>query len=193
MTHRERLIALVLLATAAVTAHAALTLDRSAPISIEANSAMIDEPAGRAVYSGDVVLKQGGMRLQASKLILYVKDGRAHKAIARGKPVRLEQAATADAEATQAEARQITFLITDNRMVLKNQARLSQGERLFQGAHIDYDLTNRRVSASGGGKSRVLLVLPGTADAANEDEVDVDEQDGTDEAATQAPTPPRKQ
>lgn len=190
MTHRKRLIGFVLLATVSATAHPALMLDRSAPISIEANSAMIDEPAGRAVYRGDVVLKQGGMRLQAGELTLYVQDGRAHKAIASGTPVKLEQAATAEAEATQAEARQITFLITDNRMVLENRARLSQGERIFQGAHIDYDLTNRRVNASGGGTSRVLLVLPGAAD---EDQVDagIDEQ-GADEEATQAPTPPGK-
>lgn len=184
MTHRERLIALLLLATAAVTAHAALTLDRSAPISIEADSAVIDEPSGSAIYRGKVLLRQGGMRLQAGELTLYVQDGRAHKAIASGTPVRLEQAATADAEAIQAEAREITFLITDNRMILKKQARLSQGERLFQGAHIDYDLTRRRVNASGGGDSRVLLVLPGAADEARNDDID--------QTATQAPTPPRK-
>lgn len=185
MTHRNQLAALLLLTSVAATAHAALTLDRSAPISIEADSAVIDEPAGSAIYRGKVLLKQGNMRLQASELTLYVKDGRAQKAVASGTPVKLEQAATPGSEATQAEARRITFLVTEDRMILETQARLRQGERLFQGAHIDYELTNRRVSASGGGDSRVLLVLPGTAD-------EVDDKDGIDETATQAPPSPRK-
>lgn len=188
MIHRNRLVSLILLATATATVQAGLTLDRSAPISIEANSAVIDEPAGRAVYSGNVVLKQGGMRLQAGSLILHVTEGRAHKAVASGSPVRLEQAATAEAEATQAEARQITFLIMENRMVLEKQARLSQGERVFQGAHINYDLTNRRVSASGSGTSRVLLVLPGSAEAVDENEIN--NQNGIGETATQTPPSP---
>lgn len=189
MTHRERLIAIVLLAAGAATAHAALTLDRSAPISIEADTAVIDEPAGSAVYSGNVMLKQGGMRLQAGTLVLHVKDGRAHKAVATGKPVKLDQAATADTEATHAEARQITFLIAEDRMVLEHQARLTQGERLFQGAHIDYDVTRRRVMASGGGSSRVLLVLPGSNDTGAGDEPGDGNAEGR---APQAQPQPRK-
>lgn len=160
MTHRDRWLATLLLMLAAAGAHAALTLDRSAPIAIEADSATIDEPAGTATYRGRVVLRQGTITLQTAELVLYVKDGKAQKAIATGTPARLKQAATATEEAIEAEARRITFLVAEERMVLENQARLRQGERLFQGATINYETANRRVSASGGERSRVLLVLP---------------------------------
>lgn len=143
-------------------AHAALTLDRNAPIQIEADSAVIDEPTGSAVYRGRVLLKQGQMKLQSTELTVFIKDGKAVKAIAAGKPVLLDQAPTATEEAIHAEARRITFLIEEDRMLLDDQASLQQGERLFQGAHIDYNVAQRRVNASGGGSSRVLLVLPPT-------------------------------
>lgn len=162
MTRRDRL--LLLLAGLALTgiARGALNLDRSAPISIEADSAVIDEPSGTAVYRGRVLLRQGTLHLEAGELTLYVKDGRAEKAVAAGNPVRLEQDATGTQEATRAEARRITFLVAQERMVLENKARLTQGARLFQGAHIDYEVGNRRVNATGAEQSRVLLVLPPT-------------------------------
>lgn len=147
----------------AVEARAAITLDRNQPIAIEADSAVIDEPAGSAVYRGRVELRQGSIRLQASELTVYVENGKAVRAIALGGPARLLQAATATEEAINAEARRITFLIGEDRMLLDSQASLKQGERLFQGAHIDYNVAKRRVNASGGGSSRVLLVLPPTA------------------------------
>lgn len=152
----------VLLALGNTAAQAALTLDRNAPIEIEADSAVIDEPAGSAVYRGRVVLQQGLLRLQATELTVQIKDGKASRAVAAGTPVLLDQAPSATDEAIHAEARKITFLIENDRMLLDNQATLRQGDRLFQGAHIDYDVAARKVQASGGGSSRVLLVLPPT-------------------------------
>lgn len=161
--HSARTAALLLLALGATVAHAALTLDRSAPIAIEADAATIDEPSGSATYRGRVLLQQGTIRLQAGELTLFMKDGKAFKAVATGSPVKLDQAPTAAQEAIHAEARRITFLMGEDRMLLDNQAKLKQGDRLFQGAHIDYNVAQRRVNASGGGNSRVLLVLPPTA------------------------------
>jgi lipopolysaccharide export system protein LptA len=152
----------LLAALASTAAQAALVLDRNAPIQIEADSATIDEPSGTAVYRGKVVLQQGTLKLQSRELTVVIKDGRALQAVAAGVPVLLDQSASETDEAIHAEARKITFLIKEDRMLLDNQATLRQGERLFQGAHIDYDVVNRRVNASGGGSSRVLLVLPPT-------------------------------
>ena len=143
-------------------AQAALTIDRNAPIQIEADAATIDEPTGSAVYRGRVVLQQGTLKLQSRELVVYIQDGKAVKAVADGTPVLLDQAPTETDEAIHAEARRITFLIAEDRMLLDNQATLRQGDRLFQGAHIDYNVVARRVNASGGGSSRVLLVLPPT-------------------------------
>lgn len=159
--HSAALLTVALWLVAGV-AGAALTLDRNAPIQIEADSAVIDEPSGSAVYRGRVLLQQGAMKLQSSELTVFIKDGKAFKAVAAGRPVLLNQAATATEEAIQAEARRITFLIEEDRMMLDDRASLRQGERLFQGAQIDYDVTKRRVNASGGGQTRVLLVLPPT-------------------------------
>lgn len=158
---RYALAAFALLAVAG-SVHAALTLDRNAPIQIEADSAVIDEPSGSAIYRGHVLLRQGAMKLQASELTVYIKDGKAVKAVAHGRPVLLDQSATATEEAIHAEARHITFLIEEDRMLLDDQASLKQGDRLFQGASIDYNVAKRRVNASGAGSTRVLLVLPPT-------------------------------
>lgn len=173
MTHRDkpaRLFGgagaiLLLLGVAGPLAAAPAGIDARAPISIEADRASIDEPSGVAVYRGGVVLVQGGLKLRAEELTVEVRDGRAVKAVALGKPALLDQAATPQQEASHAEASKMTFLIEQDRMLLDDRASLRQGGRLFQGAHIDYDVVNRRVNASGGENSRVLLVLPAAGDA----------------------------
>lgn len=157
-----RTVLLVALLAGAGLATAGLTLDRNAPIQIEADSAVLDEPTGSAVYRGRVLLQQGAMKLQSVELTVFVKDGKAFKAVAAGQPVLLDQAATATEEAIHAEASRITFLIEEDRMLLDDQASLKQGERLFQGARIDYNVAKRRVNASGSNNTRVLLVLPPT-------------------------------
>jgi lipopolysaccharide export system protein LptA len=187
MTHRDkpaRLFGgagaiLLLLGVAGPLAAAPAGIDARAPISIEADRASIDEPSGVAVYRGGVVLVQGGLKLRAEELTVEVRDGRAVKAVALGKPALLDQAATPQQEASHAEASKMTFLIEQDRMLLDDRASLRQGGRLFQGAHIDYDVVNRRVNASGGENSRVLLVLPaaGDADADKEKDKDAAEKD----------------
>lgn len=162
MTRPDRLAALLLGLALAVPAGAQMPGDRNAPISIEADSAVIDEPAGTAVYRGRVVLVQGNTTLKADELSLLVVDGKAQKAVATGKPVVLDQAKTKTAEASHAEALRMTFLITEDRMLLEQKASLRQGEKYFQGERIDYNTALRRVNASGGANSRVLLVLPPT-------------------------------
>lgn len=177
----------VALSLVAGAAGAALTLDRNAPIQIEADSAVIDEPTGSAVYRGRVLLQQGAMKLQSSELTVFIKDGKAFKAVAAGRPVLLDQAATATEEAIHAEASRITFLIEEDRMMLDDRASLKQGERLFQGAQIDYDVTKRRVNASGSGQTRVLLVLPPTPAGTPDKSTDK----ATDKAAADPKTEPR--
>lgn len=185
MTHRDKPARLsggagailLLLGVAGPLAAAPAGIDARAPISIEADRASIDEPSGVAVYRGGVVLVQGGLKLRAEELTVEVRDGRAVKAVALGKPALLDQAATPQQEASHAEASKMTFLIEQDRMLLDDRASLRQGGRLFQGAHIDYDVVNRRVNASGGENSRVLLVLPAAGDANADKEKDKDAAD----------------
>lgn len=183
MTHRDRhagragTLALLLLCSAGPLAAAPAGIDTRAPISIEADRASIDEPSGVAVYRGGVVLVQGGLKLRADELTVEVRDGRAVKAVALGKPALLDQAATPQQEASHAEASRMTFLIEQDRMLLDDRASLRQGGRLFQGAHIDYDVVNRRVNASGGENSRVLLVLPAAGEADKNSDKDAVEKE----------------
>jgi len=65
----------------------ALEGDASQPISIESNSGFYDDKKGISIYKGEVVVIQGGMRLDANKLVVYLENREIQKMVATGTPV----------------------------------------------------------------------------------------------------------
>lgn len=141
------------------------------PINVAADSARLDERAGKATYRGNVVVTQGETRLEADTLILTRSDGVLSQMEALGEPARYQQPARAGEPAMDAQALQILYLSQENRISFRQQARIRQAGDSFRGNVIDYDISDQVVTASGGDKDspgRVEMTIQPRRDRAGE-------------------------
>lgn len=139
---------------------------RDQPITIEADGATIDEKKGVSIYSGHVVLKQGDIQITADKLIVHHQQGKVTHVTAEGKPVHYRQQGKRQqgkttAEDIEGEAKTMEYFAEDERLLLLEGAKLSQGGNAFSGNRIDYDIKGDVVTAgvSQSGRERVQVTI----------------------------------
>lgn len=141
--------ALVLGAALSGPAHA-LKSDSDQPISIEADSAVMDEKEGVAVYQGGVVVTQGSIRIQGDKVTVHTNAEDAFdRAFVEGGPARFRQLPDGEEEYIRARARKIEYYASDKTVHLITDAQITQGGDVFSGERIDYDTERHRVKARG--------------------------------------------
>ena len=154
--------ALLLLAPLAVPpVSSAQTLLPAEPINIEANNARIIEKEGKSIYSGNVVLLQGATRVTADKLTVLSRDGKLFSITAEGKPVTYVQKNQPKSADITAQAEQVNYFAEEKRVVLLNNAKLTQGRTVFSGNRIEYNAETEVVTAnqSESGKTRVQVII----------------------------------
>lgn len=128
----------------------ALASDRDQPIEIEADFAELDDQRGVTIYTGNVIVTQGSLRLWGDKLTVnYSEDQELERAYLEGQPARFRQRPEGKDEETQGEAMQIEYHAQESLLYLIEEARLEQGGKLLTGHRITYDtersiLTARR-------------------------------------------------
>jgi lipopolysaccharide export system protein LptA len=142
-------LALALVAPLAV----ALPEDRSQPIQLEASRGQLDQKTGVSVYEGNVVISQGSMRLNADTATIYVKDSSFQRMEAVGNPVNLRYKPTADKPEIQGTSKRVEYDVGASQVVMSGSARLVQGQDVFTGERIEYDLKNDVVRARGAGNN----------------------------------------
>lgn len=126
----------------------AFDLESDQPIRVNADSARLDDMTGTATYTGEVLVRQGNTRLEADKVVLYRDDQGLTRIEAEGEPARYQQPATEGSGRTDASARRITYSAPDSRLIFEEQAVIEQNGNRFSGNRIDYDSTQRVVTAT---------------------------------------------
>lgn len=143
-------------------------------LSISAMDAEVDEPNGWARYTGDVELQQGSLLIQCDQLQIFKSDEGVDKIIAEGKPARYSQniddqqeSSTGKGETIKAHADRLTYQLESRSIELQGNAKIQQGENIFEGHSILYQIDNRKIiarssssSKSEPDKKRVKIVLP---------------------------------
>lgn len=140
----------------------AFDMDSDVPIAVSANNARLDDNAGKATYSGNVVIAQAGTRLFADRVELYRDEEGLSRILAYGDPARYEQAEAAENPATDARANEIVFDSVDNVLTFRDNAVIEQAGDIFRGDIIRYDTEDRVVTAERGeseGSSQVEMVI----------------------------------
>jgi len=141
----------------------ALPSDKEQPIHIQSDNAEIDDGKGISIYRGNVNVDQGTMNLKADVVTVYNNEDGITKVIAVGDPAHYRQQTEADEPFTHAFGKTINYFISDERIELRENAKLQQSQDSFTGDRIDYDMRARKVNAYSnqrpGGKSRVEMVL----------------------------------
>ncbi len=158
----------------------ALDSDRQKPLRIVADTALIDEKDGVAVYTGSVVLTQGTLKIVADKLTIKTIDGKVEKVMAIGQPALFSQIPEPNQSEVIAKAKNIDYIVRDQTLLLRKRASIVQQENIFRGEEILYEIQSQRLQAQGETEKtktteerrRVEMILPA---ATQNEESDADE------------------
>jgi len=139
----------------------ALESDTRQEITIQSDRAEFDRKNGTATYIGNVLMRQGTLKIDADQVTLFSnEEQKLEKAIATGKPARFQQQMEADKGLTKARGNNITYLTTEKTITIKQEANLEQEGNQFSGEKIVYDITNDSVAASGGTQTQTTPEEP---------------------------------
>jgi len=141
----------------------ALPGDRDQPIHITADQALRDEKQGVTVYSGNVHMIQGTMKIDADRLTIHHVTEELDRVIAEGRPARLQQQPEVEKGPLKARARIITYYRGTQRVHLEHEAQIEREGATVTGDSIDYYIEEQLVRADStkahDGK-RVQVVIP---------------------------------
>ena len=129
----------------------ALESDQSQPINIRADSGVIDDSTGKSTYQGNVSIDQGSLLITAELLEIYLEDRDPIRIVATGNREALayyEQIPEPGDEPVIANASEITYLIEEEKLILKGSAEISQNDYFFAGEEIQYDISKGIINAN---------------------------------------------
>ncbi len=147
---------LLVTCSALLSAHVyALTSDREQPISIEADSAFVDEVNGVTIYEGNAFIRQGTLNIRADKVKVIMSDSEVIQIIASMQAsskglAHYEQMPDDDEDLVSADAKTITYFIQEEKLHLTGNAHLQQTQDKFSGQLLYYDMTTGVVDLKGG-------------------------------------------
>ncbi len=99
-----------------------ITVDQGAPVEVSADTLNVDQQAGTAVFSGNVLIGQGDLRVSAANVeVVYAEDsGDINRLIASG-------GVTFVTETEAAEAQNADYNLADGTLTLTGSVLLTQG------------------------------------------------------------------
>jgi lipopolysaccharide export system protein LptA len=153
---------LLLLAPALLFAGGAVakSTDRNQPMDIDAahaDAVLTDD--GDAQLSGDVVITQGSLKVQADKAVVTRKAGEIDEIVLTGAPAVLSQT-NDNGEKMTARAARIVYTITTDLIVMTGGVVVNQPRGNLRGEMIKYDLTTGRLDGGGGGGRVQMRIMP---------------------------------
>jgi len=152
------LAAMVLLNPSVATA---LPSDRQAPIKISADNATYKNNQG--TYTGNVILTQGSLRIQADRLVINQTNRKVSDVVATGRPARFQQQPAANTGTVTASAKTIEYEVRDNEIIFTESAYILHKGSEISSERIVYNAAKESVLAEGqtkrGGSGRVNMIL----------------------------------
>lgn len=151
MYRKNRLIQQVFIYIALAWAHPSISLpsDWDQEMVIQSDRAELDRKTGMVIYEGKVELTQGSLKIQSERLLVIMDNNQLKQAVAEGKPASYQQQVSAGKPLTHAKAQRIDYYADSRELAFTGSAELKQGNNLFSGETIRYQLDNERVTASG--------------------------------------------
>lgn len=148
----------------------ALTDDSTKPINIQADSAEINDVTGVSTYRGNVKITQGSTILTGDIVVLETANKKVNKIISEGALSTFKQT-TDDGRKINAEAEKMVYSITGNKIVLTNNAKLTESGNTFASDKITFYTDKEIVTAgSSSGSDRVnITVFPETVKSDKEE------------------------
>lgn len=153
---------LLLAALVAATPALAKSSDRQQPMDISADSTdAVMEDNGMSVLKGNVSIRQGTLEVNADRAEVYRVAGDIQRIVLTGAPARLKQVSDAG-EAMEAEARQVTYALSEDTMLLSGAVQVRQPRGTLSGETVRYDVGTGRLNGGGDGQRVNMRILPKT-------------------------------
>ncbi|MGA9852199.1 MAG: lipopolysaccharide transport periplasmic protein LptA [Gammaproteobacteria bacterium] len=162
-TSRKLRLLLLVCALSAASAWA-LKTDKNQPINIQADHGDFQGSSssnnGTGIYTGNVLITQGSIRITADKAVLHMLNGEIQTADLTGTPATFQQQPDTG-ELAHGIANEIIYDQSKNEVDLLGKAQLHQGERLLTADIIHYNTATEHVIAIGGKNGgRVHITIP---------------------------------
>ena len=160
---KRRITLLILLLSLLSPLSWALSTDKDQPVSIEADSVDIDEATETAIYHGNVILIQGSINLNASRVVVHNFQSDNARIVATGQQVQFSQKQDGNGLLIKGRANKAEYGINSARLELTGKASLAKGKNTFKNDRIIYDREKATVQAgtSAKGKERVKITIGG--------------------------------
>ncbi|VAW61025.1 hypothetical protein MNBD_GAMMA09-455 [hydrothermal vent metagenome] len=120
--------------------------DNDAPVHIEADQMEMREKENISIYTGDVRITRGTIKITGDKIVIQNKDGKLHSINIDGKPATFYQLNDLN-EDIAAESRVMNYSADSGTLELKKNALLEKNKNRFSSEHIIYDTLNDIVKA----------------------------------------------
>src|SRR5690606_29779363 len=147
---KKPLLLMLALAAGHVPVAGALESDRDQPAVIDADAVDIDFQQGLRVYTGNVKLRQGTIRLDADRVEVRFKDDQLETAVAEGNPAVFRQRPDGKDVDVVGEGRYIHMDEINNIITLTNNAVLTQGADSVSGRVIIYNMATDKMQVRSG-------------------------------------------
>ena len=134
----------------------------SQPITVESDRAERNERTGLTQYSGNVIIRQGSLIIDANTVEIHYADNRVNRIVCDGNPASYQHKSNTGGHVL-ARAETIEYLPAEKLVNLKTNASLSRNGTLIKGDSINYDVVNETWRAKGDNQSnqkRIQLVIP---------------------------------
>ena len=149
----------------------ALPSDRNQPISLVADKATYNEAAGVTTYTGNVIIEQGTMKLQAASIVAQLNKNKQISTItATGSPAKFQQQLESNRGIARGEAQKIVYNAETGIINLIGNAYLYQDGASIRSSTLKYSMNKGDIEASGtssdatgSSKGRVQIIIPPSA------------------------------
>ena len=132
----------------------ALDKDKSAPVTIDADTTSIDFRTGQRVLTGKVEVTQGTLNIKADKIVLIYKGDDIDTATAYGKPVKFKQLPEGHKEMVYGEGHKLKLEQAKDMITLTKNAKVTQGTNIITGKVIHYNMKTSKMTIKGQSSSK---------------------------------------
>ena len=157
----------LLLASAALgtaTPVLALPSDSNQTITLEADRATYNEKTGITTYTGNVIIQQGTIKIQADSLVATLnKNRQIQQVTAKGRPAKFQQQISSDKGIARGEGQAIVYNSETGIITMTGKAYLFQDGASFRGNTLRYSISGDDIEASGGNQGRIQIIIPPSA------------------------------
>ena len=139
----------------------ALPDDRTKPISLVADKATYNDKTGYTTYTGNVIIEQGSMKLQADAVNAQLnKDRQISMVTATGRPARFQQKTDPNKGFAKGEGQKIVYNADTGILTLLGNAYVNQDGASVRGATLRYSMNKGDIEAVGSSNSKADSTSP---------------------------------